>query len=275
MKTCNFQFLHVIILLILIVLSSCCIYSYKYKQNLENYDGRISDITKENCGDFCTKTLGCGGFGYNNLSKKCYISKAPIIGSPINSAIFAKEYVKGDLLCNKLYPIVTDPEIYNDEMLKNNAVYSCYQNLNNIPTSYSIIDGNIMEIKKDSDVTNLKIKKYVPEYIEWFSEKRDIDKKIIDDLYNKNEKKINYTNHKKYYDGDYLFLHECVSQISKNDCLNACGIEDKCVGVEWNPLFSNEGHTHENVCCLKKTIGEKQNRNKKYEYGRFYKKISL
>ena len=65
----------------------------------EKYDGRISVSNYYDCGDICSKTIGCAGFAYND-NNKCYISKTPINPLPL-PALYSNEYKTTNTYCNK------------------------------------------------------------------------------------------------------------------------------------------------------------------------------
>lgn len=79
---------------------------------------------------------------------------------------------------------------------------------------------------------------------------------------------IIYKVYNDFNDGNYLKKHKCVKNISHENCLKYCTMNDKCVGTEWNPEVGN----HKNVCCPKSTIGKNIGRSRHKKHGKFYGK---
>jgi hypothetical protein len=90
---------------------------------IETYDGKISTVTKAECGTECTINSNCSGFAYRPLTGTCYLSEKAILGEPINS-VYLDEYSKLDARCNKINKI-SDEDAVNDSTLTQNSLYQC------------------------------------------------------------------------------------------------------------------------------------------------------
>jgi hypothetical protein len=84
------------------------------------------------------------------------------------------------------------------------------------------------------------------------------------DFVGKNISKI-FKIYKDYNNG---IINKCVRNITEKDCLTYCNSNDKCVGVEWNPLYGK----NKSVCCPYTGIGNFENRDKYNNLGKFYEK---
>jgi hypothetical protein len=91
-------------------------------------------------------------------------------------------------------------------------------------------------------------------------------------LNNSNIKPMNINKHFEIYSefnkGKYLREHNCVKNITHQECLNFCDNNKNCVGTEWNPYFNN----NENICCPMKTLGKFEPRKHQHRLGKFYLK---
>ena len=76
----QFLFIIIIIIIIYILLNTSC----DDINNIEGFDARVLNLTKEQCGKLCTSIIGCQGFSYNDQNQ-CYLSKTPILTKPVNS----------------------------------------------------------------------------------------------------------------------------------------------------------------------------------------------
>jgi len=110
---------------------------------MEQFDAKISNITMSECGDKCTKSLGCNGFSYD--MNKCYLSTNPILGVPDKSK-YIDEYNSNYMVCNKPHPIRYNYMEKNKNALKKNTIYLCKKGENGFASYKSIID-NIIDLK--------------------------------------------------------------------------------------------------------------------------------
>jgi hypothetical protein len=259
------------ILLIIIIIFLLFLYN---KPSTENFDARVSDVSKEKCGDMCTKIYGCSGFSYDKDNQKCYLSTNPIIGAPIDS-MTRDENNPEFSFCNKPFPIKdeVDENIY--QALPKNTVYTCQDGDEGITSSKSIINEKIDDISSKEAVVNIEPYKLKP--LTWPYEKKDLDPNYVtkDDYINKMIM-FDYDPYNEYQ-GSYLLPHKCVSNIPLFNCLTKCTIEDGCVGVEFNPSLLEKQPDgkfiqRKNVCCLKSSEFNKIKRTKEHENGAYYRK---
>lgn len=277
-------------LLLLLIIIVCVYYIFIIPLNkIENYDGRISGINKEMCGKFCTETVGCQAFGYDNINNKCYLSERPILYQPAGS-IYSQEYDIDQSRCNKIDPIREDIDDINnldDEELRRNMLYSCQEMENGDYNFYKISNGNIEHIVKTNTTNDTmansfmktEYEKYPLFRIKWPNYRKDLN---INDMYNKERNKLdNYTifeKSNKEFMGEYLYPYECVKDIPENICVQSCAENENCAGIEYNPNFHNEiidkniKNNYKSVCCLKKTVGESYPRRENFKNGYFYVK---
>ena len=103
-------------------------------QSIENYDGKISNITLNQCGTECTIGGNCRAFAYKPVTSTCYLSKKNILGQPVQSA-YVKDYSKLDQRCNKINPL-NDINFVGDVSLTANSVYVCSDGENNKTTQF-------------------------------------------------------------------------------------------------------------------------------------------
>lgn len=116
----------ILVPLVLLILALIILYNDDHKNDnnkIENYDGKISNITKVECGTECTINSNCAGFAYRPLTATCYLSKDAILGEPTNS-VYLDEYSKLDNRCNKVNKI-SDEDAVNDSTLTQNSMYRC------------------------------------------------------------------------------------------------------------------------------------------------------
>ena len=92
--------------------------------NIENYDVKILQTTRKQCGQGCTKLIGCYAYGYDEPSNNCYLSKSYILGQPLDS-VYQEEYNESNFRCNKIKPIQNMGDAHVPEVLKMNAFYNC------------------------------------------------------------------------------------------------------------------------------------------------------
>lgn len=274
--------IYFIILIIIIII----FFIFKLKKlNIEYFDAKISNLTKEGCGELCTETFGCLAFAYDDITKKCYISKNPILFQPTKS-MYAKEYEIEQYRCNKTNPIRTDIDDIDNldqNQLRNNMFYSCQNNELDDYTLNKIVNNKIETIYKtnSSDDTmansfeNINYEYYPLYKINWPPFKKeltpcDYQNNILNDY-------ITFEKKNRMYDGEYLYPYKCVKNVPENVCIQTCSKNNDCVGVEYNPYYLeklNNGafKVAYNICCPKRTIIGKNERTKHYENGYFYLK---
>lgn len=139
MANLNGKWILVIILLLILIWFgySCSLERLSEKEiedDIEGFDGRISNITLTQCGTECTISENCLGFAYKPVISTCYLSKRPILGEPTESP-YRSEYSKLDRRCNKINPI-NDVDYINDLSLTQNSVYVCSDGNNNLNTEF-------------------------------------------------------------------------------------------------------------------------------------------
>lgn len=110
-------------LLILLILTTIIYRALFPNPNIEGYDGKISNVTLNQCGTECTIGENCRAFAYKPVSSTCYLSKTNILGQPVQSA-YVKDYSKLDQRCNKINPL-NDINFIGDVGLTANSVYVC------------------------------------------------------------------------------------------------------------------------------------------------------
>ena len=84
------------------------------------------------------------------------------------------------------------------------------------------------------------------------------------DFVGKNISKI----YKIYDDYNNGITNNCVQNITQKECLIYCKNNDKCVGVEWNPLYGQ----NKSVCCPYTGMGNFEQRDKYNKLGKFFEK---
>lgn len=129
------------IILISILLAFLIYMGYTFSDNasgnnetIENYDGKISNMTLTQCGTECTISENCRAFAYKPISATCYLSERGLLGEPVES-LFAGDYSKLDKRCNKINPI-NDIDFISDTTLTQNSVYVCSDGENNESTEF-------------------------------------------------------------------------------------------------------------------------------------------
>lgn len=278
-----FQLLIILIIVIIFYLL------FSKANNIENYDARISGITRETCGKLCTETFGCLAFAYDDINAKCYLSKNPILFQPAAS-LYSTEYEVDHYRCNKTNPIRSDIDDIDDldqEQLRQNMFYSCQNNEEDEYEFDKIANNEIYPINKTNTsgdtkpntFENVEFEEYPVYKIKWPLYKKDLNP---NELYNTEKNKLNnYTIFEKnthQFDGEYLYPFKCVKDIPEDVCIRSCSNNDDCAGVEYNPLYKEKVHNNnnvnykmtQNVCCPKKTITLMNERTKEFENGYFY-----
>jgi len=265
------------LLIIIIILTIMSIIIFRtYTRQIENYDARISGISKEQCGTFCTETVNCNAFAHDDNTKKCYLSIKPIFYQPADS-IYGPEYDIDQYRCNKIDGI-KDIDNVDKEIMRRNMIYNCQKNESDEYNLYKIINDKIDPINKckSNDLTSnsyrqVKYEDYPIFEIAWPTNRKDLE---INKMYNKENNKLsNYTLFKKSnneYEGEYLFPYQCVKNIPEDICIQTCTEREDCIGIEYNPLLEQINGNFKDVCCLKRTIGESIPRRNKYKNGYYY-----
>ena len=125
----------IFLLILLIWIGYCARFDKSLEDNgLENFDGKISNVTLTQCGTECTISENCSGFAYKPVIGTCYLAKRGILGEPMNSP-YRSEYSKLDRRCNKINPI-NDVDFINDLTLTQNSIYVCSDGENNENTEF-------------------------------------------------------------------------------------------------------------------------------------------
>jgi hypothetical protein len=128
-----------------------------YKSN-ENFDGKISNISFNKCGRYCTNLYGCEGFSHDYRTKNCYLSRQPIDKHNCTSP-FIDEYDERQSKCNKISGI---PEYYDGlltERKRLNMFYKCQDNdMDETITVKKIVN----DTSKNVDVKEIPLHNYEP-----------------------------------------------------------------------------------------------------------------
>lgn len=241
------------------------------EDNIEGFDARLLNLTKEQCGKLCTSIIGCQGFSYNDKNQ-CYLSKSPILTKPVNS-LFTDEYNSAFYRCNKAQPIIDETDIVSPDLLKRNALYLCSDNERGQYDFTIISEHKVAKVGDFNELDKVNIPDYViiDDFV-WPKVKQDTvlkkGKRNID-------KFMLYEKANDEYLGGYLFDHKCSSNINLTPCMQTCENDDRCVGVEWNPYYvkndgNNKTSVYRNICCPKTQITEIIPRRTEYQNGNFY-----
>jgi hypothetical protein len=99
-------------------------------KSVEGYDAKYSNISIDDCADFCKTTANCYGFGYDVTNKICYPANQVIFGKPFNS-IYSDRYRESDFVCNKVQPVVEPDMTPAFHTRRTNAMFTCGQPLGN------------------------------------------------------------------------------------------------------------------------------------------------
>jgi hypothetical protein len=256
-----------LIIIIILVLSN--------SNNIENYDAKIPNTNKKDCGIKCTNTFNCLGFAHKK-DGSCYLShKSTILNKPIDS-VYSDDYSVDDYRCNKLQPIYRPADITVPEIMKRNALYNCSENETGEYVLNLFSNQKSEPVYDFDDIEDMNVVPYELEYYNWpIVRDHNLDKN--------NTKQTNYLVYQKSDDeylGDYLYPNRCVDNIPEKACLNICSNDPKCVGIEWNPYYlrdsgDNTYNVYENICCPRKTIETVIPRRNAFINGRFYLKSYL
>lgn len=266
-----FMIMGVICLIIIVMLLQMNSIQNEDDTNNEHFDARIKGITKEKCGEVCTAILKCQGFAYSN-DNACYLSKSPILEKPVLS-VFSDDYSPTFYRCNKTQPIMDETDLITPDLLRRNSLYMCSDSEQG-KYDINIISENLRQSIGDFDeIDKIDVPKYkIITNFRWPTDKRD---SLLRDTTTGDNFKIFEKSNNEFL-GQYLFPHKCVSNISEISCLKMCEVDDKCIGVEWNPFYmktkpNNSFDLYKNVCCPKTEISDIIPR-KEFENGNFYSK---
>ena len=113
----------------------------------------------------------------------------------------------------------------------NNATYQCSENEEDKEKTKLIINGTLQDI---SDGVDISLDKYKLIDIDWPNEKKEINLEILKDSF---DGKSKFLVSPKEHLGQYLYNHQCVTNIDHYDCLKSCELDDECRGVEFNRLL--------------------------------------
>lgn len=170
----------IIIILILIILV------FKLNINIENYDGRASDINGiEKCADICSSIYDVSAFAYD-VSGNCYISKTSLSRPPIQIHSYHKNFKPTDIICNKVNFIRTERDLNDKNNVISNRLYNCYINDSvlkdeNSELYYFEKGKKALKINRE-DVANLPYDKEKMFRIQWPKNRKELSD--IDISYN-------------------------------------------------------------------------------------------
>lgn len=166
----------VILLIILIILINLVNYNDNKK---EKYDGRIKRIeTIEDCADIASSIYDVSAFAYNDISKKCYISKTPLIRPPLQTHPYHNDFKLDDKICNKTNYIRGELDTFNNDNMIDNRLYLCYNNTINIDDN---IDQIYFEKNKKAqllnyrDLGNLSTERHNFFNIDWATNRKELN----------------------------------------------------------------------------------------------------
>jgi hypothetical protein len=244
------------------------------RNNYETFDVLIKTADINDCANKCSTTYGCWGFTFDDKdqnNKKCYLSKTPISGMPVDS-IYSEDFSLGQKTCNKILTIRNEYDIESSR-LKLNKLYSCYDNYIGIENLIYYDNETTITNPSDSDLKKINVKNYNLNYINWPITKKENDKMFFESKNNEIDYRyITFVEHDDEYLGKYLYNHQCTTEINKFDCLRSCANDNKCHGTEWNPELKINDKKYHNVCCPKKTIYKVVKRYEDNKNGKYYEK---
>lgn len=170
----------IIIILILIILI------FKLHINIENYDGRISNINEiEKCANICSSIYDVSAFGYDS-DGNCYISKKSLSRPPIQIHPYHKNFKPTDIICNKVNFIRTEKDLNDKNNVISNRLYNCYINNSTLKDENSELiyfqkNKKALKINRD-DITKLPTDKENMFKIDWPKNRKELSD--IDITYN-------------------------------------------------------------------------------------------
>lgn len=240
--------------------------------NVEGYDGKISNVTKTQCGTECTISENCRAFAFKPISSTCYISKSNILGEP-ETSIYKSEYSKLDARCNKINPI-NDVDFIDDRVLTQNSIYICSDGENNtssefqyanlgssslettntigasagrgVPTKVGDRPLSAQPLAVNYDVFKIDYpsKELVKELVDKGQTPKELEPNFYkllkfdplktDDTKKPEPVKSVFIESDSEFLGQYMLNHQCVANVPLVDCLKFCDSKEKCVGTEWN-----------------------------------------
>jgi hypothetical protein len=178
----------IIIILILIILV------FKLNINIENYDGRVSEINKiENCANICSSIYNVSAFAYD-VNGNCYISKTSLSRPPIQLHPYHKNFKPTDIICNKVNFIRSKKDLNDKNNVISNRLYNCYINDSvlkdeNSELYYFEKDKKALKINRE-DITKLPYDKEKMFKIDWPKNRKELsdidisyDNTTIKDIY--------------------------------------------------------------------------------------------
>jgi len=288
----DFQFF---LLLLLFTISAIYIIKLMISTD-EQFDAKVNNASRKQCGHICTKLTDCRGFSSDEQGI-CYLSQTPILGRPTNS-VFMTDYNKNYMRCNKLAQIVMSEDTSTDDY-KKNATYICapnevvidpkimyYAGHNRLDTqayyaghnrldTQAYYDNDEQTLNNLNDLNNVSFSPYSIENINWGSQ-IDLTKNpnLATNPTAENSVFV-MEKHDNEYLGEYMYPHQCSTNIKEQDCLQQCMNESTCMGTEYNPAYLVNGNLYTGVCCPKMQIKQIIPRRQQYQYGSFYLKNNI
>lgn len=296
MRSNNF-ILICVISIIIIIISIIIDYNKNDEsdESIEQYDGKISGLTLNECGTECTTAQNCYGFAYKPVEKQCYLSNKGILGQP-ETSLYGDEYSKLDRRCNKMNRI-KDDDFVDDKSITRNSVYICADGENNVATQFqyanfgaSSLDAPYgYRLDNSPDYLEPTVVTYKLHIIDWPTEKKDLEPVGLES-YNVNvpprefpPKPTNtygFVESDKEFLGQYILAHQCVANVPLYECLKYCEDNPNCSGTEWNYSLlkvedGQKNYVYEKVCCPKGIIKKVIPRRDKVSRGKYYVKQKL
>jgi hypothetical protein len=160
--------------------------------NIENYDGRISDVDKiEKCADIASSLYDVSAFAYD-INGNCYISKTSLTRPPIQNHPYHKNFKSSDIICNKVNYIRTTKDLNDKNNIIANRLYNCYINDSKLKDSNSELiyfekNKNKLKINRQ-DISLLPYTKETMFKIDFPTNRKELND--IDIIYDNNIKNI-------------------------------------------------------------------------------------
>ena len=289
------------LILIIFILTIIMVYLSKY--NIEHYDSMIENISLDDCVMLCRNGKRCMGIGYDPIKKICYPSKIQIKRKNMGQ-IFSNKYKVDNIQCNKLYNDIMTLSLNNKRL---NSVFLCRRTGDGMENVYFYKNNKLVKVKKPwlidyiDGVDNYKMveltwpqnkmdMKYVNKDLDNIKKNKldhnkniDINKMKINDKddidSNKSSKQtITYKISNAYVNNNNLYKYGCIHSVPLKRCLIHCSKNDKCKGVEWNPVYLKQANNtyklYSNICCFKKDLTKEELRSTSFQFGKIYKKIN-
>ena len=163
----------IVLVIAIIIIAIIVILLLSEKKIIEGYDARYTTISFSACAEFCKKTSGCNGFGYNKANNTCYPSQLPILGQPLDS-IFKSEYSYGNATCNKIKAIDIASKTPSFEARRSNSVYVCSESHDKHPQYYFHNKGEFKNIGEGRNIDNIfEVENYEVKPYNWPRNKFD------------------------------------------------------------------------------------------------------